>query len=77
MKNVRIHFDEELLDCLDRFAASNRLTRSEIVRKALESWLSKHEIQAFEDQWIEKLKQKPEPALGADDWSTIEHWDDD
>ncbi len=35
MKNVQISFDENLLEEVDRFAASEKISRSAIVRKAL------------------------------------------
>ena len=40
MKNVQISFDENLLDAVDRFAASAKISRSAIIRKALSDWLS-------------------------------------
>ena len=56
MKNVHISFDEELLATVDRFAASSQLSRSAVVREALKSWIRGKQVEAFEDEWIRKLK---------------------
>ena len=49
MKNVQISFDEELLNTIDRFATSFRLTRSAVVREAVKTWIRQKEIKQFED----------------------------
>lgn len=76
MKNVQISFDETLLDEVDRFASSNKISRSEIVRQALRNWLKEEKIRAFEDQWILSLKGKPDDPDRAEDWKTAQEWGD-
>jgi len=44
MKNVQISFDEQLLKTIDRFATSSKLTRSAVVREAVENWIRQSSI---------------------------------
>ena len=74
MKNVQISFDETLLGEVDRFASSNKVTRSEIVREALRNWLKEKNIKEFEDQWILSLKQNPDDAGAAEAWIKAQTW---
>jgi metal-responsive CopG/Arc/MetJ family transcriptional regulator len=60
MKNVQISFDENLLKAIDRIAASYQLSRSAMVRQALQEWIRQREIQEFEKAWIRELKENPE-----------------
>ncbi len=76
MKNVQISFDENLLDAVDRIAASNKLTRSAIVREVLKKWVREKEINRFENKWIKKLKEHPDNAKDVEDWEKIEQWSD-
>jgi len=77
MKNVQISFDETLLSKIDRIAASSQLSRSAIVREALQDWLRKKNITAFEQEWITKLKEKPENSKQLEPWIMVEHWEDE
>ena len=76
MKNVQISFDEELLARVDRFAASSRLSRSAAVREALKAWLRRKQVEAFEDEWIAKLKENPQGQEEDDAWLKTESWGD-
>lgn len=49
MKNVQFSFDENLLKSIDRIAASYQISRSAIVREALENWNRQREIHEFEE----------------------------
>ena len=75
MKNVQISFDETLLSKIDRIAASSQLSRSAIIREALQDWLRKKNITAFEQEWIAKLKEKPEDSKQLEPWLTVGHWE--
>ena len=75
MKNVQVSFDETLLNKIDRIAASSQLSRSAIVREALQDWLRKKKIAAFEREWITKLKEKPEDTKQLEPWESVEHWE--
>lgn len=77
VKNVQISFDEKLLDTVDELAASLRLTRSAIVREALKNWVRQREVKNFEDQWIAKLKEKPQDLSGTEAWAEAESWVDE
>ena len=76
MKNVQISFDENLLKTLDRIAASYQLSRSAMVREALENWIRQREIQEFEEAWIRKLKENPNDITDSETWLQAEHWGD-
>ena len=76
MKNVQISFDEKLLKTVDRIAASYQLSRSAMVREALENWIRKREIQEFEKAWIRKLKGNPDDITDSETWLQAEHWGD-
>jgi Arc/MetJ-type ribon-helix-helix transcriptional regulator len=58
-------FDENLLNSVDNITASSRLSRSAVVREALKNWIRQREIQAFENEWIRKLKKNPDELVGA------------
>ena len=75
MKNVQISFDDNLLDRIDRYASSVRVSRSAIVKEAMERWLIKLEIQEFEREWIKKLKEVPQDIEDLDAWSEVEYWE--
>lgn len=75
MKNVQISFDENLLTAIDRIAAASRESRSSIIRKALEFWIRQKEINEFEQQWIQKLKETPDETETTDNWIKTELWE--
>jgi len=76
MKNVQISFDENLLKIIDRIAASCQLSRSAMVREALENWVRQREIQEFEEAWIRKLKENPDDITDSETWLHAEQWGD-
>jgi metal-responsive CopG/Arc/MetJ family transcriptional regulator len=76
MKNVQISFDENLLKAIDRITASEKLTRSAVVREALENWIRQREIQEFEEAWIRKLKEIPDDVTDSETWLQAEQWGD-
>ncbi len=76
MKNVQISFDENLLKTVDRIAASYQLSRSAMVREALENWIRQREIQEFEKAWIRKLKENRDDITDAEPWLLTEQWGD-
>ena len=77
MKNVQISFDEQLLKTIDRFATSSRLTRSAVVREAVETWIRQKVIKEFEDDWIKKLKENPIDPDDSEVWLKTEKWSDE
>ena len=77
MKNVQISFDEQLLRTIDRFATSSRLTRSAVVREAVETWIRQKKIKEFEDDWIKKLKESPVDPDDSEVWLKAEKWSDE
>ena len=76
MKNVQISFNENLLKAIDRIAASYQLSRSAMVREALENWIRQREIKEFEEAWIRKLKENPDDITDSDKWLHVEAWED-
>jgi metal-responsive CopG/Arc/MetJ family transcriptional regulator len=77
MKNVQISFDEELLKTIDQFATVSKKTRSAVVREAVKTWVRQKEIDAFEDEWIQKLKKTPQEIEDSDAWLKVEQWGDE
>jgi metal-responsive CopG/Arc/MetJ family transcriptional regulator len=77
MKNVQISFDEQLLRTIDRFATSSKLTRSAVVREAVETWIRQKEIKEFEDDWIKKLKENSVDLDNSEVWLKAEKWSDE
>jgi metal-responsive CopG/Arc/MetJ family transcriptional regulator len=76
MKNVQISFDENLLDAVDRFATSAKISRSSIIREALRHWMREREIREFEEQWIESIKKNPDDSEDAEAWIKAQQWSD-
>ena len=76
MKNVHVSFEEELLANVDRFAASSPLSRSAVVRDALRSWIPRKQVEAFEDEWIAKLKENLQDKEEDEAWLEVESWSD-
>ncbi len=76
MKNVQISFDKDLLDSVDRFAASEKISRSAIIREALRDWLREKEIREFEQQWIKSIKENPDHSKDAEAWINAQQWSD-
>ena len=77
MKNTQISFDERLLREIDQVAASNKKTRSAIVREAVKAWLNQKQIQEFEDQWISKLRENPQDEEDSKAWVSAESWEEE
>jgi CopG family transcriptional regulator/antitoxin EndoAI len=76
MKNVQISFDENLLEEVDRFAASERISRSAIVRKALKHWIKEKEIEEFENDWIRSLQEKTDDSTEVESWAQVQKWEE-
>ena len=76
MKNIQISFDENLLDSVDRIAATSGTSRSAIVREALKNWVRQKEVREFEQDWISKLKESPDELEPSDEWMNIQQWGD-
>jgi metal-responsive CopG/Arc/MetJ family transcriptional regulator len=74
MKNVQINFEENLLDEVDRVAASTNLSRSAVVREALRHWLKEEEIREFEQEWISSLRKNPDDCGRAEEWANVQEW---
>jgi metal-responsive CopG/Arc/MetJ family transcriptional regulator len=77
IKNVQISFDEQLLETIDRYATSSRLTRSAVVREAVKTWIRQKEVEEFEDDWIQKLKESPDDLDESEAWLKAEKWSDE
>jgi predicted transcriptional regulator len=77
MKNIQISFDEEILKTIDRLAAVSKQTRSFVVREAVKAWIRQKQVDAFEDEWIQKLKETPQDVKDSDAWIKAEQWGDE
>jgi metal-responsive CopG/Arc/MetJ family transcriptional regulator len=76
MKNVQISFDETLLERIDQMAAASKISRSAVVREALNLWLKEKEIEKFEQDWISSLKGRADDAGEAETWVKVQAWGD-
>lgn len=76
MKNVQISFDENLIDAVDRMAASSKTSRSAVIRDAIRHWLREKEIKEFEENWIQSLKEKPDDSKDTEAWTKAQQWSD-
>ena len=74
MKNVQITIDDETLARVDEIGKPMGLNRSEIVRRALRDWLHRQAIEGFEQEWINALREAPDDAKRAEDWSGVQTW---
>jgi metal-responsive CopG/Arc/MetJ family transcriptional regulator len=77
VKNVQISFDEDLLETVDELAASSQQSRSAIVREALKTWVRQREVKNFEEEWIARLKEKPQDPGETEAWAEAESWGDE
>jgi hypothetical protein len=46
------------------------------VREALKQWIREREIKEFEDQWIRRLKERPDDINDSEKWVKSELWGD-
>jgi predicted transcriptional regulator len=74
MKNVQITIDDETLARVDEIGKPMGLNRSEILRRALRDWLHRQAIEGFEQEWINALREAPDDAKRAEDWSGVQTW---
>ena len=77
MRNIQISFDEKLLETIDRFAASEQLSRSAVVREAVKNWIRQKKAKEFEDEWISKLIENPPDSTESEAWLKAESWSDE
>ncbi len=77
LKKVQISFEENLLEAVDELASSLQLSRSAVVREALKTWVRQRKVKNFEDEWIAKLKEKPQELDEAEAWAEPESWSDE
>lgn len=77
MKNVQISFDEDLLETIDALAACDQLSRSAVVREALKTWVRQRKVKDFEEEWIARLREKPQDPSEAEAWAEAESWSEE
>jgi metal-responsive CopG/Arc/MetJ family transcriptional regulator len=59
-KQVLVQLDEELLTQLDREAKRSKVSRSELIRRALNRWFDAREIAKLERQHQDGYRRMPE-----------------
>ena len=74
MKNIQVSFDENMIDEVDRVAASSQTSRSAVIRDAIKHWLKEREIRKFEKEWIQCLKKRPDDPKDAEKWIKAQEW---
>ncbi|MEP7341656.1 MAG: hypothetical protein ABI977_28245 [Acidobacteriota bacterium] len=72
--NIHISLDEQLWAAMVRVGKSLGLEPAQVVRQAVLGWLSQHDGQRFEQEWIAALKQNPDDASRAEDWLEGQAW---
>jgi metal-responsive CopG/Arc/MetJ family transcriptional regulator len=76
MEETTITIDRDLLAEVEKAGIPLGLTRSQIVRQALENWLTRRSVETFEQEWIAALKKNPDDSQDADNWSQVQDWED-
>lgn len=71
MIDVHITVDEELLAEVERVSKPLGLDRSQVISQALQSWLHRHSVEQFEQEWIASLQKQPDEAERAEAWLNI------
>jgi hypothetical protein len=66
-----LQLEVEQIEQLDREAARNGVSRSQIVRDAVEAMLHPPINASLEKRYAEAC---PEPALGSDEWGDLDAW---
>ena len=74
MKRIQIRFEEDLLTAIDNYAASSQKTRAAIIREAVKSLIRQKQVKEFEDEWIKKLKERPQDDEETETWMKVQHW---
>jgi metal-responsive CopG/Arc/MetJ family transcriptional regulator len=61
-KQVLVQLDDELVTQLDREAKRSKISRSELIRHALNRWFEAREIARLERRYEEGYRRMPETA---------------
>ncbi|HMV82716.1 MAG TPA: hypothetical protein PLD20_03555 [Blastocatellia bacterium] len=72
--NIQISLDEQLWSNIVRVGKPLGLEPVQVVQQALLGWLSQHDSQRFEQEWIAALQQNPDEASRAEDWLEAQDW---
>jgi antitoxin component of RelBE/YafQ-DinJ toxin-antitoxin module len=71
MIDVHITVDEQLLAEAERAGEPLGLDQSQVISQALQSWLHRHTVARFEQEWIAALQQHPDEAERAEAWLNV------
>ncbi len=74
MKAAQFMLSEEEIRALTRSAKSLKLSRSEIVRRALRMFLEEQRTRALEAKVIRAYETKPQKQSDAAPWEAIQTW---
>ena len=66
--------DERLLKAVDRLCRARRLSRSALIREALETELARERIREAERQHVEGYRAKPVAPGEFDAWVAEQEW---
>lgn len=67
-----VQLNRELLDLLDRRAASEGVSRSQLIRRAVETFLASDHEAAIDRQIVEGYERMPQGGeYDADDWGDV------
>ncbi len=72
--NIQISLDEQLWAAMVRVGQPLGLEPVQVIRQALQGWLSQHDGQRFEQEWIASLKKKPDDPNRTEDWLEAQAW---
>ena len=72
--NIQISLDAQLWAAMVRVGKRRGLEPAQVVRQALLGWLSQHNGQQFQQEWIASLKKNPDDPNQAEDWIEAQAW---
>lgn len=77
MKTIQMTIDEELLTNIDKIAQGIKMSRSAVIRDALEQYLKRLHIAELEMKHREGYSKSPEAEGEFDIWEDEQVWGDE
>jgi Arc/MetJ family transcription regulator len=74
MKTIQITIDDDLLQKVDRVTRSQKIARSQFIRKALEDALRQLAIQSLEQKQAQGYQRSPVTPGEFDVWESEQVW---
>lgn len=74
MKTIQMTIDERLLEAVDKLSRARKITRSALIRDALQTELRREETRAAESRHAQGYADKPVRAGEFDVWLDEQDW---